>query len=162
MEVNIIYSVREEEVKGVKCLYFNISISRLDIRETCWDFMLRKTINYHHIFWCSRYCYAGCADPSSWLRWHVRAESGGGAPGAGACPGHDISLPARRPDMVIANGKIIQNYLFYAMLLYININILHITAQAHLWLFILYYFAIFPKCNGCFVLNTKECFFVPS
>ena len=91
--------------------------------------MLRKTINYHHIFWCacSRYCYAGCADPSSWLRWHVRAGSGGGAPGAGACPGHDISLPARRPDMVIANGKIIQNYLFYAMLLYININILHIT-----------------------------------
>ena len=52
--------------------------------------------------------------------------------GAGACPGHDISPPARRPDMVIANGKIIQNYLFYAMLLYININILHITAQAHL------------------------------
>ena len=45
--------------------------------------------------------------------------------GAGACPGHDISPPARRPDMVIANGKIIQNYLFYAMLLYININILH-------------------------------------
>ena len=97
--------------------------------------MLRTTIiNNHHIFWCacSRYYYAGCADPSSWLRWHVRAESGGGAPGAGACPGHDISPPARRPDMVIANGKIIQNYLFYAMLLYININILHITAQAHL------------------------------
>ena len=58
--------------------------------------------------------------------------------GAGACPGHDISPPARRPDMVIANGKIIQNYLFYAMLLYININILHITAQAHSRFFLLF------------------------
>ena len=65
--------------------------------------------------------------------------------GAGACPGHDISPPARRPDMVIANGKIIQNYLFYAMLLYIKYK--YITYYCTGTLMIIYKLFAWIFCN---------------